>query len=90
MKASVLCHPHSLYVLQVKTMHNAAALVCVHGADCMNLMFLPPRGTVVEIDPVHYGASRGHHLRSCSMAAWQADAINHALRSSGMFVPGQA
>ena len=28
----------------------------VHGADCMNLMFLPPRGVIVEIDPVHYGA----------------------------------
>ena len=37
-------------------MHDAAALVCVHGADCMNLMFLPPRGVVVEIDPVHHGA----------------------------------
>lgn len=41
--------------LQVKIVHDAAALVTLHGADCMNLMFLPLHATIVEIDPVHYG-----------------------------------
>ena len=44
-------------------MHDAAALVSVHGADCMNLMFLPPHGVIVEIDPVHYGALARSHQR---------------------------
>ena len=36
--------------------HDTAALISVHGADCMNLMFLPPRGVMLEISPTHYGA----------------------------------
>jgi hypothetical protein len=39
----------------VQVAHGAAVLVSVHGADCMNLMFLPPRGCLVEVLPVHYG-----------------------------------
>ena len=37
-------------------MHDAAVLISVHGADCMNLMFLPPRSVILEISPTHYGA----------------------------------
>ncbi len=61
---------------QVKMVHDAAALVCVHGADCMNLMFLPPQGVVVEIDPVHYGA-----LRPLPAAAALDDALEASARS---------
>ncbi len=57
MEAPSTCCLRIICAPQVKAVHDAAALVCVHGADCMNLMFLPPRGAVVEIDPVHYGAS---------------------------------
>jgi hypothetical protein len=41
--------------MQVRTVSGAAVLVSVHGADCMNLMFLPDRGYLVEVLPVHYG-----------------------------------
>ncbi len=41
--------------MQVRAVHDAAVLVSVHGADCMNLMFLPERGAIVEVLPTHYG-----------------------------------
>ena len=39
----------------MQIVNGAAVLISVHGADCMNLMFLPPHGCLVEVLPVHYG-----------------------------------
>ena len=39
----------------MRVANGAAVLVSVHGADCMHLMFLAPRGCLVEVLPVHYG-----------------------------------
>lgn len=44
-------------------MHSAAVLVSVHGADCMNLMFLPHRGCLVEVLPTHDGYGRRNVMR---------------------------
>jgi hypothetical protein len=49
--------------LQVQIVNGAAVLVSVHGADCMNLMFLPPRGCLVEVLPVHHGYGRRNVMR---------------------------
>jgi hypothetical protein len=48
---------------QVQAVADASALVAVHGAECMNLMFLPKRGALVEIAPTHYGYGRRTAMR---------------------------
>lgn len=49
--------------VQVRIVHSAAVLVSVHGADCMNLMFLPRAGCLVEVLPMHYGYGRRDVMR---------------------------
>ena len=44
-----------LSLVQVRAVADAAVLISVHGADCMNLMFLPSGGSILEIAPTHYG-----------------------------------
>lgn len=48
---------------QVAAVRKAAVLVSVHGADCMNLMFLPHRGCLVEVLPTHYGYGQRNVMR---------------------------
>lgn len=54
-RADILDFGSMSFGAQVAAMHEAAVLVSVHGADCMNLMFLPHRGCLVEVLPTHYG-----------------------------------
>lgn len=38
---------------QVEVLHDAAVFICVHGADCTNMVFMPAHGAVIEISPTY-------------------------------------
>lgn len=46
---------HGVWGAQVEAIGRAAVVVAVHGADLMNMAWLPRGASVVEIAPVHSG-----------------------------------
>jgi len=43
---------------QVRAMHSSGVLMSIHGADCTNLMFLPNRAAILELNPYRWYEAR--------------------------------